>query len=92
MFEIFIGPAGIFEHVAEPPLDPVPVDEVVVDELLELHDASPSASTPAATGRNPRRKPALRNCPMCGPFEVGYQTLVTYCRFVYETYVQLSNL
>jgi hypothetical protein len=46
MLEIFIGPAGMFEHWAKlPPLT------AVVDEPLELQAASPRASTaPTAIG------------------------------------------
>jgi hypothetical protein len=53
MFAIFIGPAGIFEHKLESPADVVPPDDELLDELLELHAARPSASTvPTAMGRN----------------------------------------
>ena len=52
MFAILMGPGGMFEHRPEPPPTVVPPDELL-DEPLELHAASPSASTvPAATGRN----------------------------------------
>jgi hypothetical protein len=48
----------MFEHMLEPPADVAPPDVAppdaeVPDEPLELHAASPNASTiPAATGSN----------------------------------------
>jgi hypothetical protein len=52
IFAILMGPGGMFEHSPEPPPAVVPPDELL-DEPLELHAASPRASTvPTAMGRN----------------------------------------
>src|SRR5579863_1092438 len=65
---ILIGPDGMLEH-RPPDEEPPPPDVAPLDELLELHAATPSASTdPTTMGRNLRRKPAMCDCPMCRSF------------------------